>query len=73
MTMAWPGKGGKMSLLIDGKKVGEGRVGVTVAMAFSGDETCDVGKETGSPMSTGLRSERQRVHRRGQPGPDRLN
>jgi arylsulfatase len=44
-------KGGTVSLFMDGKKDGEGRVDTTVPMAFSGDETCDVGKETGSPVS----------------------
>jgi arylsulfatase len=44
-------KGGMVSLFVDGKKDGEGRVEQTVPMLFSADETCDVGKETGSPVS----------------------
>lgn len=44
-------KGGTVSLFVDGKKDGEGRVDMTVPMLFSADETCDVGKETGSPVS----------------------
>ena len=44
-------KGGDVSLYVDGKKDGEGRVEQTVPMLFSADETCDVGKETGSPVS----------------------
>jgi arylsulfatase len=44
-------KGGTVSLFIDGKKDGEGRIDATVPMIFS-DETCDVGKETGSPITT---------------------
>ena len=44
-------KGGDVSLFVDGKKDGEGRVEQTVPMLFSADETCDVGKETGSPVS----------------------
>ena len=40
-----------MSLFVDGKKDGEGRVNKTVPMMFSADEICDVGKETGSPVS----------------------
>ena len=44
-------KGGSASLYMDGKKVGEGRVEITVPMAFSADETCDVGRGTGSPVS----------------------
>jgi arylsulfatase A-like enzyme len=45
------GKGGTLSLFVDGKKDGEGRIDMTVPMAFSADETCDVGKEGGSPVS----------------------
>jgi hypothetical protein len=45
------GKGGKMSLFIDGKKVGGGRVDKMCAMMFSLDETLDVGNEYGSPIS----------------------
>ena len=44
-------KGGMVSLYIDGKKDGEGRIDMTIPMVFSGDETCDVGKEGGSPVS----------------------
>ena len=44
-------KGGGVTLYFDGKAVGQGRVEQTVPMAFSADETCDVGKETGSPVS----------------------
>ena len=45
-------KGGVVSLYTDGTKTGEGRVEMTVPMAFSADETCDVGMEGGSPVST---------------------
>ena len=44
-------KGGTTTLFIDGKKVGEGRVDATVPMIYSGDETCDVGRDTGTPVS----------------------
>ena len=44
-------KGGNASLYVDGDKVGEGRVETTVPMFFSGDETLDVGRGTGSPVS----------------------
>ena len=44
-------KGGGVTLYVDGKSVGQGRVERTVPMAFSADETCDVGKEAGSPVS----------------------
>ena len=44
-------KGGTTTLFIDGKKVGEGRIDATVPMIYSGDETCDVGRDTGTPVS----------------------
>jgi arylsulfatase A-like enzyme len=44
-------KGGAVSLYVDGEQVGEGRVGGTVPMIFSGDETCDVGSDTASAVS----------------------
>ena len=45
------GKGGTVSLFIDGKKVGEGKVGATAPMIFSADDGCDVGEDTGAPVS----------------------
>ncbi len=44
-------KGGAVTLYVDGKVVGQGRIEKTVPMAFSADETCDVGKKAGSPVS----------------------
>jgi len=44
-------KGGTVSLFVDGEKAGEGRVETTVPMAFSADETFDVGSDTASPVS----------------------
>ncbi len=44
-------KGGTATLYLDGTKVGEGRVDATVPMLFSGDETCDVGSDTGTPVT----------------------
>ena len=44
-------KGGAVSLFIDGVPAGEGRVDATVPMIYSGDETCDVGCDTGTPVS----------------------
>ena len=44
-------KGGGVTLYVDGKAVGTGRIERTVPVVFSADETCDVGKETGSPVS----------------------
>jgi arylsulfatase len=46
------GKGGTVSLYVDGKKDGEGRVEMSVPMLFSADETCDVGRDTGTPVSS---------------------
>jgi arylsulfatase A-like enzyme len=45
------GKGGTASLFVDGKKVGEGKVATTAAVVFSADDGCDVGVDTGSPVS----------------------
>jgi arylsulfatase len=45
------GKGGTATLYVDGKKVGEGNVAATAAMIFSADDGCDVGVDTGSPVS----------------------
>src|SRR6185436_10479868 len=45
------GKGGKVTLYVDGKPVGEGTVAATAAMIFSADDGCDVGVDTGSPVS----------------------
>ena len=45
------GKGGAVTLYYDGKAVGTGRVEQTEPMAFSADEACDVGSDTGSPTS----------------------
>jgi arylsulfatase A-like enzyme len=44
-------KGGDISLYVDGNKIGEGRVGATMPMIFSCDESMDVGCETGSMVS----------------------
>ncbi|MFL7790832.1 MAG: arylsulfatase [Anaerolineae bacterium] len=44
-------KGGNVSLFIDGRQVGEGRVEMTEPFAFTADETADVGMEAGSPVS----------------------
>jgi arylsulfatase len=45
------GRGGTVSLFIDGGKVGEGRVEMTQPFAYSADETVDIGREMGSPVS----------------------
>lgn len=46
------GKGGTVTLLCDEKTIGTGRVDQTEPLAFSADEACDVGSDTGSPAST---------------------
>ena len=48
------GKGGTAALFVDGAKVGEGRVDATVPMAFSADETADVGNDTATPVTDDL-------------------
>jgi arylsulfatase len=45
------GKGGDVTLFVDGKPVGGGRVEATVPMVFSADETTDVGRDTATPVS----------------------
>ncbi len=45
------GKGGRVSLFVDGKKIGEGVIPMTQAMIFSADDGCDVGEDSGAPVS----------------------
>ena len=45
------GKGGKVTLFVDGKAAGEGSVPLTQAMIFSADDGCDVGEDSGAPVS----------------------
>jgi arylsulfatase len=45
------GKGGKVTLFIDGKQVGQGEVGATLATVFSCDDGCDVGLDSGAAVS----------------------
>jgi arylsulfatase len=54
------GKGGGVTLYVDGEKTGEGRVESTVPMLFSGDETCDLGSDTASPVSDDYTTETSR-------------
>jgi arylsulfatase len=44
-------KGGDVTLFLDGSRVGEGRIPVTIPMVFSADETTDVGYESASPVA----------------------
>jgi hypothetical protein len=43
--------GGNVAIFLDDKKVGEGRVEMTMSARFSSDETFDIGLDTGSPVS----------------------
>jgi arylsulfatase A-like enzyme len=42
------GKGGTVTLYIDGEPIGKGTVAATAAVIFSADDTCDVGFEGGA-------------------------
>jgi arylsulfatase len=44
-------RGGKITLYVDGKAVGKGRVDRTIPMGFSADEGLEVGSDGGSPAS----------------------
>jgi len=54
------GKGGTVTLYVDGTACAEGRVDATVPMVFSADETCDVGSDTASPVSSDYTSAESR-------------
>jgi arylsulfatase A-like enzyme len=45
------GKGGTVTLYMDGAEAGQGRVEATVPMLFSADETTDVGSDSATPVS----------------------
>jgi arylsulfatase A-like enzyme len=53
-------KGGTAALFIDGKPVGDGRINATVPMIYSGDETCDIGSDSGTPVSEDYAGESSR-------------
>jgi arylsulfatase len=48
------GKGGKATLLVNGKSVAEGRVEKTQPNIFSADETADVGIDNQTPVAEGI-------------------
>jgi arylsulfatase len=50
-------KGGNVKLYLDGRQIGEGRVERTVPLICSGDETCDIGSDTGTPVTDDYTSE----------------
>ena len=64
-------KGGDVTLYYDGNAVGTGRVENTQPMIFSGDETTDIGRETGTTVTPDYTAAGQPVHRQDQVGPDR--
>lgn len=45
------GKGGKVTLFVDGKAAGSGTIPMTHAIVFSSDDGCDVGEDSGAPVS----------------------
>jgi arylsulfatase len=48
------GKGGTVTLYVDGDAVGEGRVEATEAMLFSADETTDIGDDSATSVTDDL-------------------
>jgi arylsulfatase len=46
-----PGRGGTVTLYVDGSPVGDGRIDGTQPLIFSGDETTDVGTDAATPVS----------------------
>lgn len=46
-----PARGGEVTLFVDGIAVGNGRVKATQPLVFSADETSDVGRSTGTPVT----------------------
>jgi arylsulfatase len=48
------GKGGKATLLVNGKPVAEGRIEKTQPNIFSADETADVGLDNQTPVAEGI-------------------
>jgi hypothetical protein len=45
------GKGGEATLTVDGEKVASGHLDQTIPYRMSLDETLDIGKDTGTPVS----------------------
>ena len=50
------GGGGSVRLYVDGEQVGSGEVAATLPMIFSADDGCDVGLDSGSPVSPDYRA-----------------
>jgi len=45
------GKGGLLTLTVDGKEVADGKLARTIPFRVSADETFDIGEDTGTPVS----------------------
>jgi len=56
------GKGGKVTLFVDGKPAGEGNIPMTQAMIFSADDGCDVVRIR-APLCPRTTARRQRLQR----------
>jgi hypothetical protein len=54
MVSAILGEGGEVTLYVDGKKAGEGSFLMTQAIVFSADDGCEVGEDSGAPVSPTL-------------------
>ena len=65
-----PGAGGTGTILVNGKKVAEGRIEHTQGFVFSADEGADVGVDEGTPVTDDYKG-RQQVHRQDRQGDDR--
>jgi arylsulfatase A-like enzyme len=46
-----PGRGGTVTLTVDGEPVGQGRVGRTQPLPFASDEPLEIGRDLGSPVT----------------------
>ncbi len=49
------GKGGLLTLTVDGKEVADGKLARTIPFRVSADETFDIGEDTGTPVSEDYR------------------
>jgi hypothetical protein len=49
------GKGGTVTLAVDGKGVADGNLARTIPFRVSADETFDIGEDTGTPVSEDYR------------------
>ena len=56
------GKGGTATLFIDGEKTGEGEILNTLSVVFSADDGCDVGEDSGAPVSPDYRAGKNRFN-----------